>query len=342
MHSEKVHFTKKQEDSGKMRTIVKAPIFRMIQIVWSPIALVGYVHFVIKLIRYSRKSGVSSTTLASLYTRWMQHQLGTRLDEPVARLMMVLPNVSHLALRLVTGGTLLAHRLTGYVPRIYRYPYEGDPPMAHEPAARTTFFDAALARHLGDIDQLVILGAGWDTRSYRMPKAIYCFEVDTPRTQQTKRQVLKKAGLDTTRITFVPADFMTEDWLEKLVHAGFDPDKPTFFLWEAVTMYLDREAVESTLRKIAGTKSGSVVAFDYFHADLIFARSLFWRYARAVTNAIGEPFRFGIESTKPSSKHVAAFLASCGLSMEEQRNFGQETDRKPAMAGFTTAIVSVR
>jgi len=211
--------------------------------------------------------------------------------------------------------------------------------MAHESAARTTFFDAALARHLGDIDQLVILGAGWDTRFYRMPKAIHCFEVDTPKTQQTKRQMLKKAGLDTTGITFVPADFMTEDWLEKLVNAGFDPDKPTFFLWEAVTMYLDREAVESTLRKIAGTASGSVVAFDYFNAHLIEARSLFWRYARAVTNAVGEPWRFGIESTKPSSKHVAAFLASCGLSMEEQRNFGQETDRKPAMAGFTTAIV---
>jgi methyltransferase (TIGR00027 family) len=342
MQSEKVHLTKKQEDSGNMRNIVKAPIFRMIQIAWSPLALVGYVLFVLKLIRFSRKSGVSSTTLASLYTRWMQHKLGMRLDEPCERLMMVLPNVSHLGLRLVTGGTLLAHRLTGYVPRIYRYPYEGDPPMAHESAARTTFFDAALARHLGDIDQLVILGAGWDTRSYRMPKGIHCFEVDTPKTQETKRQMLKKVGLDTTRITFVPADFMMEDWLEKLVNAGFEPDKPSFFLWEAVTMYLDREAVESTLRKIASTASGSVVAFDYFNADLIEARSLYMRYARAILNAIGEPFSFGIESTPPASKHVAAFLESCGLSMEEQRNFGQETDRKPAMAGFATAIVSVQ
>lgn len=194
-----------------MRNIVKAAIFRMIQIAWSPLALVGYVLFVIKLIIFSRKSGVSSTTLASLYTRWMQHKLGTRLDEPGARLMMVLPNVSHLALRLVTGGTLLAHRLTGYVPGIYRFPFEGEPQMAQEPVARTTLFDAALTRHLRDIDQLVILGAGWDTRSYRMPKRIHCFEVDTPKTQETKRQMLKKAGLDTTRITFVPADFMMED-----------------------------------------------------------------------------------------------------------------------------------
>ena len=82
----------------------------------------------------------------------MQHTLGTRRDDACERLMMVLPNVPHLGLCLVTGPTLLAHRLTGHVPRSYRYLYEG--------AARATFFDGALARHLGDIDQVVMLGAG--------------------------------------------------------------------------------------------------------------------------------------------------------------------------------------
>lgn len=324
---------------SKMRNIIAATVFRLIQIIWSPIAFVSYIFFVSKLVVYSRRSDVSSTTLASLYTRWMQHKLGTRLDEPCERLMMVLPNVSLLSLRLVTGGTLLAHRLTGYVPRLYRFPFEGQAQIAQEPAARTTFFDAALARHLGDIEQLVILGAGWDTRSYRMPEAIRCFEIDTPKTQAAKRQLLKKAGLDATRITFVPANFMTDDWLENLANAGFDPHKPAFFLWEGVTMYLDREAVESTLRKIASTASGSAVAFDYFNADLIKAKGLYMRYANAVLNAIGEPLHFGIESPPPASKHVAAFLKSCSLTMEEQRNFGREAECKPAMAGFTTAIV---
>jgi methyltransferase (TIGR00027 family) len=324
-----------------VRTIVAAGVFRGIQIVGFPLALVAYVLFVVKLIMYSRRSGASATLLASFYTRWMQHQLGTRRDEPCARLMMVLSNVSQLGLRLVTGPTLLAHRLTGYVPRIYRYPYEGVPPMKDQPAARTTFFDAALQRHLAGIDQLVILGADLDTRAYRLPAGmrIRCFEVDTPKTQAFKREMLKKAGVDTTRVTYVPADFENEDWFEQLVDAGFAPDKPTFFLWEAVTMYLDREAVETTLRKIAATATGSVVAFDYFSAELIAGRSLFMRYARAVISATGEPWKFGIENTPPVRQRVAAFLESCGLSLEEQRNFGQETGRKHAMAGFATAIV---
>jgi methyltransferase (TIGR00027 family) len=325
-----------------MRNVVAATIFRLIQIILFPIGAVGYVPFVVKLVTFSRRSGTSATVLASLYTRYMQHRLGTRRDEPCYRLMRVLPNVSHLGLHLVTAPTLLAHRLTGYVPRIYRYPYEGVPPMRHQPAARTTFYDAALYRHIGSINQLVILGAGFDTRSYKLPAGtrVRCFEVDTPRTQAFKREMLEKAGVDTSRVTYVPADFLEEDWFEKLVDVGFEPDKPSFFLWESVTMYLDREAVESTLRKIAGTAAGSVVAFDYFSAEVIESRSLFMRYARAAINATGEPWRFGIDNTPPVREQVAEFLESCGLSLEEQRNFGPETEGKRAMAGFATAIVT--
>lgn len=322
-----------------MRNVVAATIFRIIQILLLPVGAVGYVPFVVKLVTFSRRSGTSATVLASLYTRYMQHRLGTRRDEPGYRLMMVLPNVSQLGLHLVTAPTLLAHRLTRHVPRIYRYPYEGVPPMRHQPAARTTYYDAALERHLATISQLVILGAGFDTRAYRLPAGtrVRCFEVDTPRTQAFKREMLKKAGVDTSRVTYVPADLLMEDWLERLVEAGFELNKPSFFLWESVTMYLDREAVESTLRKIGGTATGSVVAFDYFSAEIIESRSLYMRYARAVINITGEPWRFGIDNTPPVRERVAEFLESCGLSLEEQRNFGPETEGKRAMAGFATA-----
>jgi methyltransferase (TIGR00027 family) len=165
------------------------------------------------------------------------------------------------------------------------------------------------------------------------------FEIDEPRTQAFKREMLNKVGIDTSRITYVPADFEEEDWLEKLMEAGFAQDMPSFFFWEAVTMSLDREAVESTLRKIASTATGSVVAFDYFSAELIEEGSLFMRYARAVISATGEPWKFGIDNTPPMRKRVAAFLELCGLSLEEQRNFGQETDKKRAMAGFATGVV---
>jgi hypothetical protein len=59
-----------------------------------------------------------------------------------------------------------------------------------------------------------------------------------------------------------------------------------------------------------------------------------------VLTAVGEPFgTFGIDSTPPVRPRVAAFLESCGLSLEEHRTFGEESARKPAMAGFATAVV---
>lgn len=137
----------------------------------------------------------------------------------------------------------------------------------------------------------------------------------------------------------MPADFEKEDWLARLVAVDFDPSRPALFLWEGVTMYLERTAVEGTLRKIASTAKGSVVAFDYFTTEALTSRALYWRYGRFATKAAGEPLRFGVDSTPPSSKRVAQLLQSCGLALGEQRTLGRETGGKRAWGGFATAIV---
>jgi methyltransferase (TIGR00027 family) len=324
-----------------MRGKTAACFFRIIQAALLPVGAAGYLAAVPKLLRYSRRTGVSATLFASLYTRYLQHRLGTRLDEPVARLMRVMPNVSRPGFGLVTAPTRVGYSLTRYVPRIYRYPYPGEAPLRHQQTARTSFYDAALRRHLPGIDQLVILGAGFDTRAFRLPPEarVRCFEIDKPGTQAFKTRMLKDAGLATDLASYVPADFATEDWFGKLVAAGFDPDRPAFFLWESVTMYLDRESVEGTLRRIAATASGSVVAFDYFSEKIIASRSLFMRYARATARYAGEPLTFGIDTTPPAEERAAEFVEILGLTLEEHRNFGSETRRRHAPAGFVTAVV---
>jgi methyltransferase (TIGR00027 family) len=137
----------------------------------------------------------------------------------------------------------------------------------------------------------------------------------------------------------VSADFEKEDWFSRLVQAGFDPGKPALFLWEGVIHYLDREAVESTLHKIASAAKGSVVAFDYFTTEPLKSQGLYWRFGRAATKAAGEPLKFGIDSTPPSRERIAELLESCGLSLVEQRTLGEETGEKRAWGGFAVAIV---
>jgi len=317
-------------------------VYSVISILLFPVSLLGYVIWIGSGLLPGKRSGVSFTAQSPLAARWAMHLMGTRRDEPAARLIPLVPGIPPIARRLVSEPQLLAHRVTGHIPKAFEYPFEGDVPKQYEGAARVTFFDQALERSLPEIEQFVLLGAGFDTRPYRLTPGtpVRSFEIDEPETQAVKREMLARAGIDTSAVTFVAADFETEDWFARLVASGFNPAKPTFFLWEGVIMYLDRAAVEDTLRKIATTAPGSVVAFDYFTSEALTSTSSYWRMARVSTRAAGEPLKFGIDSTPPSRERLAELLASCGLTIREQRTLGSETQGERAWGGFAVAGVA--
>ncbi len=319
-----------------------ATVYALITILLAPITVVGYVLWIGKGYLVGRGSGVSMTAQGPLFARWLLHALRLRQDEPAYRLLTVVPGISHLALRMVAGPILMAHRLTGHLPQTFRYPYEGEIVPHNQAAARVSFFDDVVEQRLREIDQFVILGAGFDTRALRLPAVtsvttIRAFEVDMPKTQATKRRMLARAGIDPSGVTFVSADFERDDWLARLVVAGFDLDRPALFIWEGVTVYLDKQAVEATLRKIAECARGSVVAFDYFTTEFFESSTPYWRYARAMTKVAGEPMKFGVDGTPPSRERLAELLRSCGLSLVEQRTFGQESGSKRSWGGFAVA-----
>lgn len=315
--------------------------FGVLSLLMSPVSAIGYVLWIVKGVLLSSKSGVSSTAQSPLTARYALHKIGIRDDEAAGQLLPLLPSVPPLALRMALGPTMLAHRLTGYLPKAFRYPFEGEVGEAAEASARQTFLDAVVDHYLPQLTQFVILGAGFDTRAYRLsPEAnVRSFEVDAAKTQAVKRDLLQKAGVDTSRVKFVPADFEVEDWLARLIDSGFDRSRPALFLWEGVTMYLDRPAVEDTFRKIATTAKGSVVAFDYFTTEALVSKSLYWRYGRYATKAAGEPLKFGIDSTPPSRERLAEFLRTCGLSLDQHQTLGKDTEANRAWGGFATVVV---
>ncbi|MFD2420977.1 class I SAM-dependent methyltransferase [Amycolatopsis pigmentata] len=110
----------------------------------------------------------------------------------------------------------------------------------------------AVARGVG---QYVILGAGLDTFAYRTDLPVRVFEVDHPAGQEWKRQALQHSGTALPEsVSFVGVDFsvaVTEDdpqaLVKQLAEHGFDPERPSFFSWLGVTMYLTRESVAATL-----------------------------------------------------------------------------------------------
>jgi methyltransferase (TIGR00027 family) len=119
---------------------------------------------------------------------------------------------------------------------------------------------------LKGVRQYVILGAGLDTFAYRSQEqeSSRIFEVDLPAAQRWKRDCLTVANItEPAGLVYVPIDFERSTLAEGLLKAGFRDHEPAFFSWLGVTMYLEEDAVMSTLHFIASLPSRSGVVFDY-------------------------------------------------------------------------------
>jgi len=160
--------------------------------------------------------------------------------------------------------------------------------------ARYAEDELALAVRRG-VTQFVILGAGLDTFAYRNPFSnVRVFEVDHPATQDWKRQRLHAENIAIPdSVTYAAVDFNTQTLADGLNAANFQSDRPAFFSWLGVTMYLEPQTVLDTLRLIHTMHAENGVVFDY-----TVPRHLLNRMGKLVFDAItrrvaaaGEPFR---------------------------------------------------
>jgi methyltransferase (TIGR00027 family) len=184
-------------------------------------------------------------------------------------------------------------------------------------AARTRLIDDTLQaltdRELG---QLVILGAGFDSRPYRLDclRKVPVFEVDHPDTQIAKRAVLaRRLGATPDNVTFVPSDFNLDALAETMAAAGYQSATPTVFLWEGVSNYLTERAVDATLRWCADAGTpGSLLLFTYVHTDALEHPDRFTGAHRlhASLNKVGEQLTFGLDPIK-----TPTYLSARGLDL---------------------------
>src|SRR5689334_19423699 len=96
---------------------IAAAFYYLLMILLFPAFLLGYVIWISKFLFGRKQKGASATAQSPLFARWLQHNLGTRLDEPTNRLWRVASNVPPLGWRLVAGPLLFASRVSGYVPK---------------------------------------------------------------------------------------------------------------------------------------------------------------------------------------------------------------------------------
>lgn len=186
--------------------------------------------------------------------------------------------------------------------------------------ARTAYIDDVMAQALREnIPQIVLLGAGYDTRACRLSDLIQdtrIFELDTPVTQGHKRSLLAKAQVaEPDQLTYIALDFTREDIADRLVEAGYARDRRTLFIWEGVTYYLPPQTVEATFDFVRrNSPAGSVLCFDYMLAasDLAHRFGAVQSRQMMLTMYTDEPLCFDLDQG-----HVAEFLTERGFALVE-------------------------
>jgi len=132
---------------------------------------------------------------------------------------------------------------------------------------RTRYIDDVLINAIKEgVGTVVNLGAGMDTRAFRISgiENIKYFELDFPELQKVKSSYIdRKIGELPSNVSLVPIDFNSQELGEELKKAGYTLSSRTLFIWEGVTQYISKEAVDNTIKYVAQAPTGSKIVFTY-------------------------------------------------------------------------------
>jgi methyltransferase (TIGR00027 family) len=204
---------------------------------------------------------------------------------------------------------------------------------------RKRFIDDALVASAGKIAAVVNLGAGFDTRAYRLPSLtnLPVWEVDQPTNIKSKLAALRRRfGSLPDHVKLVPIDFDRQALGPALGAQGYTPGKRTFFIWEAVTQYLQESAVRATLDFLALAPSGSRLAFTYVPKDFIDGRNLYGQdhlHGRYVKQKI---WLFGLDP-----RNVSAFLEPYGWRVTDDVGYDELAEKYASPTGRTLSVFLV-
>jgi len=184
---------------------------------------------------------------------------------------------------------------------------------------RTRYIDDVLTAALrSGVEQVVVFGAGFDSRAYRIPGIALTrvFEVDHPVTQADKKRVVARhLGALPPHVTFVPIDFSTHSLDSVMPAAGFRRDARTFFICEGVTHYLAAADVDTLFRYVArSAPGGSEMVFTYIHRAILDGAATFSGAEKtlATVRRSGEPYTFGFDPAE-----LPEYVAARGLALIE-------------------------
>ena len=327
--------TKKQLP-GTLRILIKLfqiILYIPIQIIFIPLAIIGLMDGIYREMIKSRKLGVSFSAGQALQYRWIMHYFNTRPDHLSIEFIKKFPCESHFGLWSIMGALVISQQLFGFSTRLGKIVEPGEETLSSTAGIRVLKFDRIMEKYIYKMDQIVLPGAGFDliTLKFTKGKNVKVFELDQANTLRVKVETLKKAGINHDWITYIPVDYSSESWVDKLLGAGFDKTQKTLFLWQSVSLYLEADIVQETLKEMADLcADGSIIAQDFYSKTFISGEiSRIAKRNMKLIERMGEPCKFGIDMSDDPKAAVESFLKECGLKMVEYIQFGEKLNLDP-------------
>lgn len=316
-------------------SILSLLLYIPLQIVFIPIAILGGILVAYKQMVVSKRLGISQTAIEVINGRWTMHVFGMRDDPATAKLAAALPNTSLFGLWLCLFPLWFKYKVSGKHSFYPRKPEPGSENLGDLVISRTLYFDRIIERVIPQVEQFVVMGAGYDMRAYGnfQREGLALFEVDQAHVQQYKTASLKAAGISSEHVNFVSVDFSQEGIFEKLIESGFDVSKKTLFLWEGVTLYLSETDVRKTIQDVRSKAAvGSVLLADIYANRLVaIAKSYAGEKALDYTD---EGMDFGLDLATNYEEELSKFVKSESLSVGETFFLGRENKKGP----FTVVV----
>ena len=185
------------------------------------------------------------------------------------------------------------------------------PPCRDLVRIRTRYFDEVLDLHLqSHFCQVVILGAGLDTRAVRkQTPGVRYFEIDDPETLKLKAACYREQGIDAD-VQFIAGNYVTDGLIDMLRRHGFDFDLPTYFIWEGNTMYLPLDTVKQVLTEIRRHVTQFRISFDYM-AEAVVSKTTGDPGVTSLVESfasMGAPWLSGIRDVHSLAREVSLLL----------------------------------
>jgi|TARA_B110000858_G_scaffold55433_1_gene64406 methyltransferase (TIGR00027 family) len=294
--------------------------YGILQLLFLPVSVLGAFYAFQKEKYISKKLNISYTAGQVIQGQWILHFFGIREDKKIIKFIKNFPAESHIGFYMMMLPAIIANKITGFTPtalvkknlkKISSYSFL---------FFRTMKFDSIISQNINFVDQLVIIGAGFDLRANSIKNSnIKIFELDKKNTQDLKIKTLQKAKIYDNNITYINCDLNNKNWSDDLINNGFDKSEKTLFLFESVSCYLEKEIVENTFEQISSISvKGSLLAQDFYSTKFLHG-SEFRRVKKGkeLIKKFGENWKFTLDMSKDIKEELKLLFNTNNLVEKE-------------------------